>query len=413
MNIYAKWLLFGMCLLAGALRAQRELIDLRRANGRVEVPFEYVNDFIVVPVVLNRTLPLRFIFDTGAENTIITHREITDILQVNYSRRITLYGADMVTELEAYVAPGIDMLFNDQLRIASQALLVMGQDYFHFEENIGIDIHGILGADILRRFVITIDYQRRIITFEDPQKFTPPKGSTVQKAPVTFLRHKPYLTTPASVVHPRTRDVKLLMDTGAGLALLLYAHTDSLLNMPVPLIRTSIGHGLGGRLEGYVGRTAALTMGGQQLLNVITNFQEIDSTFLLNSLLLDRDGLLGNHVLSRFHVTIDYVREAVYLKPNKNYRKAFTFDRSGISLIVTGPQLNTYIVLDVVVGSPADQAGVRKGDELRTINRIPAQVLGLDAVARLFKKKTGKKFKLLLRRGEERIVVDFALRDII
>lgn len=410
MNIFTKCLVVWMFLLCGTLHAQRELIDLRRANGKVEVPFEYINDFIVVSVVLNRTLPLRFIFDTGAENTIITHREVTDLLQVNYSRKITLYGADMVSELEAYVAPGIDLMFNDQLNIASQALLVMGQDYFHFEENIGINIHGILGADILRRFVISIDYQRRTITFEDPQKFTPPK---TQPAPVTFLRHKPYLFTSATVVHPRSRDVKLLMDTGAGLALLLYAHTDSLLTMPVPLIRTSIGHGLGGRLEGYVGRTAALSVGEQELLNVITNFQEIDSAFLLNNLLLDRDGLIGNHVLSRFHVTIDYVRETVYLKPNKSYKKAFTFDRSGISLIATGPQLNTFIVLDVVAGSPAQQAGVRKGDELRTINRIPAPVLGLDSIANLFKKKPGKKFKLLLRRGDERIAVDFLLRDII
>ena len=77
--MYPKILLFLILLFAGGQSfAQQELISIARANGRVEIPFEYVNNFIIVNVVFNRLFPLKFVFDTGAENTILTRKEITD-----------------------------------------------------------------------------------------------------------------------------------------------------------------------------------------------------------------------------------------------------------------------------------------------------------------------------------------------
>ena len=76
---------------------QQELISIARANGRVEIPFEYVNNFIIVNIVFNRIFPLKFIFDTGAENTILTRKEITDLLNVDYQRQISIFGSDVQT----------------------------------------------------------------------------------------------------------------------------------------------------------------------------------------------------------------------------------------------------------------------------------------------------------------------------
>ncbi|MEZ4985378.1 MAG: aspartyl protease family protein [Saprospiraceae bacterium] len=407
-------LLLLTTFMATTLLAQRELVVMHRTSGKVEVPFEYVNDFIIVEVIFNRVFPLKFIFDTGAEHTILTRKEFADLLDVNYQRKVSLYGADLQTKLEALVATGIQMEFEDQMTLMNQSILVMEADYFRFEEYAGVEVHGVMGADLLRRFVVSIDYRRKTITFEDPSGFKPPSPGKYRKVAADFSRHKPYLRVPAQLIDRQDTEYKLLMDSGAGLSLLLYTHADSLLQTPLTLIRTCIGHGLGGSLEGFVGRTASIQMGDLQIPNVITNFQDISHYELLDTAFLNnRNGLIGNKILNRFTIVIDYIREAVYLKPNRDIRKAFSFDRSGISVIASGEQLNKFTVMHVVDKSPAQEAGVRKGDEIRAVNGIPSHLMGLEAIHRSFLKKPGKRIRLLLRRNDERLVVEFKLRDLI
>jgi hypothetical protein len=406
-------LLFILCLSSLRATTQEELISIPKGSGRVEIPFEYVNNFIVVQIVFNKTFPLKFIFDTGAENTILTRKEFADILQIDYQREISIFGSDLTTELTAYVAPGISLDFGEYLRIRSQAILVMKEDYFRFEEYAGIEVHGILGADILRRFVITIDYRRRRITFQDPSKFREPSGR-FRVVSTDFSRHKPYLTVPASIRSGQKSSFKLLMDTGASLALLLYTYSDSLLQLPPELLRTSIGYGLGGTLQGYVGRIAKMRIDEIELNNVVTNFQDLGEDYVIDSTFLNnRNGIMGNVVLQRFTIIIDYVREKVYFRPNRDVSKAFKFDRSGLNLIATGNQLNHFIVLNVIENSPAGEAGIRKGDEIRFVNGVPARLRGLENILRTFQKKQGREIKLLIKRGEERIFKRFILRDLI
>lgn len=413
--MYPKIVLFLLFLtIGGTLRGQQELISISRTNGRVEIPFEYVNNFIIVNVVFNRIFPLKFIFDTGAENTILTRKEITDLLAINYQRKITVFGSDLQTELTAYVAPGISLSFGEQLRIASQAVLVMEEDYFSFEEYAGVEVHGILGADILRRFVIHIDYRRRRITFQDPSKFSPPRSRGYEKIPSEFSRHKPYFNLSANLRAGEEKPVKLLMDTGASLALLMYTHSDSLLQLPEDLILTNIGRGLGGNLEGYIGRTATLDIGSQQLNNVVTSFQDIADHYVVDSTFLNnRNGIMGNVILDRYRIIVDYIREDVYLQPTRDFKKAFEYDRSGLSLIAAGTDLNKYVVLGVVADSPAADVDIRKGDEIRLVNGVPAYLRGLENIVRILQRKPGKEVKLVIRRGEERLIKRITLRDLI
>ncbi|MCB0636834.1 MAG: clan AA aspartic protease, partial [Lewinella sp.] len=210
------WMCFLFLWGVGAgLLAQNDL-TLNRERDRVEIPFEYINNFIVVNVTFNNLLPLKFIFDTGAENTILTQREISDLFAVNYQRRITLYGADLNTEMYAYLAVGVDLNIGGMVRARRQTILVMEEDYFEFEKVAGFKVHGILGADFLRRFVVHIDYRKRQLILQDPSTFTGPPNNEYHAVPTEFNRYKPYVYLPAQV-RPDSDPypLKLLMDTGA------------------------------------------------------------------------------------------------------------------------------------------------------------------------------------------------------
>lgn len=394
-------------------RAQQQLFTFENASGEVEFPFEYTNNFIIISVLFNNVFPLKFIFDTGAENTIITKREITDLLNVDYRRPITILGSDLKTELKAYIATGISLQLGGELYASQQSLLVLEEDYFRFEQYAGINVQGILGADFLRRFVVHIDYRRKRIRLEDPREFKPPRRRYT-KLPVEFFRHKPYLTLPVGLTRQQSPNMKLLMDTGASLTLLVHTNTDTTFQLPDHVIRTNLGVGLGGFLEGYVGRVATVDIGAHQLTNVITNFQDLteiyegDVTFLN-----ERNGIIGNEALERFNFIIDYIREEIYLRPNRNFRQKFNYDRSGLSIIASGAAFNSYTVMNVIAGSPADEAGIIKGDQIRVVNGIPAGLMSLQGILRTFQKRVGKRIRLVIKRGEERFPVKFRLREII
>lgn len=383
---------------------------IRKNAPQVEIPFEYKNNFIIISVLLNDVFPLKFIFDTGAEHTILTKREITDLLQVNYQRRFTVMGSDMKTELHAYLATGVRFKI-DKLLATNRTMLVLEEDYFRFEEYAGINIQGILGADFFRRFVVKIDYRKQRITLYDPARFEPP-SKKYTKVPVEIYRHKPYINASTSLHSGLETDLKLLVDSGAGLTLLLHTDTDSSLTLPPTVIRSSLGMGLGGTIEGFLGRIQHFEMADFHFENMGTSFQEIQGT-TDSAYLNDRNGILGNQVMSRFTIIIDYIREELYLRPTRRFDRKFRFDRSGLAIANSGPNLNSFVVFYVVPESPADEAGIQVGDEIKTLNNIPVTFLSLADIVRKLQRRQGKRIKMRLERGEESFQVKFRLRDLI
>jgi hypothetical protein len=47
-----------------------------------------------------------------------------------------------------------------------------------------------------------------------------------------------------------------------------------------------------------------------------------------------RNGLIGNMLLERFEVFIDFHKAKLYLKAKKNYNKDFEYDKSGMDCIL-------------------------------------------------------------------------------
>ncbi len=404
------FVLFCLLLSVQGLNAQVQDLILRKNAKSAEVPFEYENGFIIVRVVFNNIFPLKFIIDTGAEHTILTKREITDLLQIDYQRRFVVMGADMKTELGAYLVRGI-VLTMGNMYLSNRSILVLEEDYLNFDEFAGLDIHGIIGADLLRRFVVEIDYRKQKIIFYDPSKFKLPRGK-YEALDVEFHRNKPYIFTQTELPRDTTARLKYLMDTGASVALMMYTVTDTLLQLPEQFIRSNIGMGLGGAIEGFVGRTPAVDIGDTKLREVITNYQDFLPT-MDSSYFNKRNGLVGNQILSRYKVIVDYIRGDVYIEPTRKVKKRFRYDRSGMSLIASGPQLEDITVFAITPGTPAAEVDLQKGDIIKTMNGVPAAFLSLQGAINRLKRKPGKKIRLRILRDGEVHKVKFQLQDLI
>lgn len=403
-------LLFWLLVIRG-ISAQSGF-ELHPGLRQVDIPFEYTNNFIIVTLLVNDVLPLRFIFDTGAEHTILSKREVTDLLKIRYEREFKITGSDLKTELTAYLARQVKFEIPGKTLAPKEDILVLKEDYFRFEEYAGVNVHGILAGNAFSKFIFKINYQRKLITLYDRQYFKARDLQGFQSFPIEILRNKIYLNTKLQVLRDSVAPVKLLIDTGAGLPLLLFINTHSLLHPSANAIPSNIGMGLGGYLEGYTGRIYALDLDSLSQYNVISYFQSTDSTQnveYLNS----RNGLIGNSLLNRYQMMIDYAGSKIWLKPTKHFRKAFVYDRSGLSFIASGPLLNEFTIQNVLPNSPAWNIDIRRGDELIKLGAIPAGLLTLDDIQKIFQRKPGKTVKIVLRRDGKRIKKHLILKDLL
>lgn len=384
---------------------------LENEKDRIAIPFEYRGNLIVVDVIFNRIFPLKFVFDTGAEHSILTRREITDLLAINYERKFTLYGADLTTELTAYLARGISLQLSN-LQLNNRSMLVLEEDYFNFDEFNGLDIHGILGADVFRRYVVEINFSKKMIYFLRNDEFQDP-GNKFKGMPIEVHRSKPYMTVDLRTPDDSLFQGKLLVDSGSSLPLIIYPETAPELKLPENVVPAKLGRGLGGDLEGFVGRISEIHLGESVFRDIVTSFQAetplADSNYTNN-----RHGILGTQALQHFNIVIDYYRERIYLRPL--FRKGpptFKYDKSGLFIVAGGTNVNKFKVAAVVPGSPAEEAGLQRGDDLKRINWLPTSWMSLATINRKFKKKEGKTYIIVFERDGEKMKTELTLRKLI
>ncbi|MDZ7881016.1 MAG: aspartyl protease family protein [Saprospiraceae bacterium] len=393
-----------------AANAQMPGVLMAKGAKKVEIPFERQDNFIIVKVLLQNFLPLRFIVDTGAEHTLLTKKEITTLLDIPFERTITLMGTDMRTQIIAHIARKVTLgLTNITFE---KDILVLDDDYLHFDRFSGLEVHGVLGAEIFRGFVVKFDFVKQVMTIYDPSVFKPSDHRKYDEFPIEITRSKPYMVAAAHIQSDSTVQLKLLVDTGASLSMLLHTYSTPGLVLPSQTIRGSIGMGLGGDIEGVVGRIRDIEIGGHRLVAPVCNFHQLsqlsDSSFINH-----RNGLIGSEILTRFNMIIDFTKEKMYVQANRYFKNTFTYDRSGLSLITSGANLKQFLVQDILENSPASNVDIRIGDEIVKINWLPARLHTLSTMNDKLQGKIGKTIRLTLLRHGQKIHVKFKLKELI
>jgi hypothetical protein len=405
-----QYLLCVIFLLSSS-SAFSQVLGFSLADGKkkVEIPIEIYNNLIVVPVVLNGALPLKFILDTGVRTAILTQKTFTDILNLSYSRKYSISGPGGEQIIDAYITNNVSLELPG-VSGRGHALLVLGQDYLELRNYLGTDVHGILGYELFSRFIVRVDYEKKLLTLMIPKKFK--KRRKFQAIPIKIEDTKPYVTTSVVLSDGTQLTAKLLVDSGASHGLMLEPTSDPRIKVPDSTISSIIGRGLGGEITGKVGRIQSLKLGNYEIKKVIANFPDPNSYF--DSLKLGatkRNGAIGGEVLSRFTVIFNFPKEEIYIKKNASFKKKFHYNLSGLTIKAKGSRLNVFEVTEVRKQSVSDVAGVQNGDLIMSINGIQTNGLDLNTINGFFNFKPGKKITLLVDRKGRQIKIDFILAD--
>lgn len=375
----------------------------------IEIPFVKHNNLIIIPVTINSRLTLQFILDTGVQYAILTEKTYGDFLGLTYDKRVTLSAPGNVEEINALVAKNARISLPGVYG-GEQTMLVLEEDYLNLRSNLGFEVHGIIGYEIFKNFVVDINYDISLITLIEPSTFKARKKMTA--IPIEILNGKPYLL---ASVRQKTGDniigVKLMVDTGASHALLLEHDSDSALLLPQVNLPAFLGKGLGGEIPGYISRTQAFQMGPYRFENVVTSFP--DKAVYRMTDIDGRNGTIGGEVMTRFNPIFDYFNNTIYLRKSRKYGVPFHHDMSGMEFIAFGRYLDQIVVTNIAPNSPAEEAGIRVGDQILIINGFRMGPTNFRYVNKLLRTKPGKKINVTLQREDEKFIAKFKLRQMI
>ncbi len=381
-------------------------------KNKVQFPIEVYNNLVVMPIILNGQLPLKFILDTGVRTSILTEKAYSDILNLPYSRKYSIAGPGGINVVDAYVTNNVTF---DMPGVHGQghAMLVLEKDYLELRNYLGTDVHGVLGYELFSRFIIKIDYDRKTLTLMHPERFKPSKRHIW--LPITIEDTKPYIIVGLQMNDSTSLSAKLLVDSGASHGLFLETESSPKISVPEKHVNAVIGRGIGGEITGQIGRIKAIEIGNYLIPKVIANFPDpqtyIDTLKVSNTVF--RNGSIGGEMLSRFTVIFNFPGERIYLKKNTSLKKEFYFNLSGLTIRAQGARLRNFEISDVRENSAAAKSDIRKGDKIIMVNGMTSADLDLNTINGILNSKPGKKITLQILRDGYKVKKEFRLENII
>lgn len=401
----------GCPLLAEAQKNSIFGFHLVQKRRSARIPFQLHANLIIIPATINNSDTLRFILDTGVSNTIVTDTTVAPYLNSDYVRTIRLDGVGADSTLEATVSIG-NTLRVGYARIDEHNLIVLKTDVLKLSELVGTPIHGLIGYDLFERFVVTVDFQHRQLLIQLPQYFKYRRFMGA-KIPLEIINKKPYIDDIAISELGKKETVKLLLDTGAGHAVMLNTYAT---NVPLPdtTIEVQLGMGLSGKISGKLGRLDKFKIGSHDLSQVVTSFPDSASFGGKIDPLLNRQGNIGGELLRRFRIVINYPENYMTMKPvRRAMKEPFEHDMSGMDLRARGANFREYYVDRVMDDSPASRAGLLEGDRLMFINNSSAKALDMTEIYKLLQRKEGQPINLVVNRNGALIFTTLVLKRVI
>lgn len=375
--------------------------DYQFTNGHAarDVPFVYRQRHIYLPVRIgDRPEEVMFLLDSGASMTVI---DSTLAVERDYSLGGKISGAGAGGMADFYMTriPGFSIegiAFSNQTVIAYPISTLM-------RRFVDIEVGGVLGYDFLSRFVTRIDYENKLISFFEPDSFAPPPGATTFDAPLTHnifsfqgLLDGAYSGT-------------FLLDTGANSSMLQknfveeneLADTTRMLNVYIS--------GAGGEESAAIYRFLSFQLGEFSIARPVF---AISSSKRGIGAFEGISGIIGNDILERFTITLNYESQQIQLEKNSHFANRFFNDRAGLRLQRTRDGKIT--IHFIIPGSSSEKAGFMAGDEILSIDgREVSHFKNLEEVLHLFESKEGTVRNVEILRSGKKMVRSIVLEDYI
>ena len=291
---------------------------------------------------------LNFILDTGSGGISLDSNTCVRLKMEPQPSDKTILGIAGVRQVK--------FLYNQTLHLPGlnvDSLNFHVNDYDILTSVYGEKVDGIIGYSFFSRYIVQINYDSMQVSVYSRGNFRYPRGGYLMRPVIASL---PIMG--AEVKDARDVSARFYFDTGAGLCSLLstdFVSDSNMLDSRHKIFFTQ-AQGLGGKANMQLTTVREVRFGPYRFKNVPTYV--FDDQYNVTSY-PNLGGLVGNDILRRFNVILNYEHRAIYLMPNSHYRDLFDYSYTGLCIYWEDGEV---VVGDVMKGSPAEKAGLKEAD---------------------------------------------------
>lgn len=335
----------------------QEILPQKEAKFITRFPFRQFSGGVMVLQAQFGNVPdsLNFILDTGSGGISLDSATCTEFNIPIKASDTTITGIGGIRKVafafdQTLGLPGLKI---DHLNFHVNNYDVLSSVY-------GEKVDGIIGYSFFSRYIVKINFDSSMIEVYSPGKIDYPQDGTVL--------HPAFTNLPIQWLNIKDKNklgFNFYFDTGAGLCLLLsekFAKDSAiLLKRRRPVVTQA--EGMGGKLQMRLTIVKEVKIGPYRFRHVPTYLYKDDYNVTAYPF---TGGLLGNDLLRRFNMTINYPNREIHLQPNSHFNEDFDYAYTGLGIYMVNGKIT---VEDVIADSPADKARFKVNDEIIAVNR--------------------------------------------
>ncbi|MEO5682843.1 MAG: aspartyl protease family protein [Chitinophagaceae bacterium] len=339
---------------------------------------------------------LNFILDTGSGGISLDSQTVDRLKIPNQLSDKTIRGIAGIRK--------VSFAYNNTLRLPGlrvDSLNFHINDYDILASVYGEHIDGIIGYSFFNRYIVKINYDSLLIQVYSKGSMKYPRGGYLLKPLLVNL-----LIQSARISDAEDRMARFYFDTGAGLCLLLstdFVEDSTLFSPKRKKVSTQV-EGLGGKKQMELTTVKNFRLGPYRFKRVPAYV--FDDEFNVTSYPY-LGGLIGNDLLRRFNVILNYEKRDIYITPNTHYRDLFDYSYTGLNFYVVN---NEVVITDIMKNSPAERAGFLADDIIMAVNNNFTKNIQAYKAAM---QTPGEKVKILVYRNGQPLLLTLRVKSII
>jgi len=378
-------------------QAQEEFVQ-PSAKLLTSFPFrQFSGGVILIKATVNDNKDsLNFILDTGSGGISLDSQTVSQLKIPNQLSDKTIRGIAGIRK--------VNFAYNNTLRLPGlrvDSLNFHINDYDILTSVYGEHIDGIIGYSFFNRYIVKINYDSLLVQVYSKGSMKYPKGGYLLKPLLVNL-----LIQSARITDAQDRTARFYFDTGAGLCLLLstdFVEDSTLFSSKRKKVLTQV-EGLGGKKQMELTTVRNFRLGPYRFKRVPAYIFEDEFNVTSYPYL---GGLIGNDLLRRFNVILNYEKRDIYITPNSHYRDLFDYSYTGLNFYIVN---NEVIITDVMKNSPAEKAGFLPDDVIMAINNNFSKNIQVYKTAL---QNPGEKIKILIYRNGLPLMLTLKVKSII
>src|SRR5690606_35355740 len=227
------------------------------------IKFRLAGNLIVVPVMANGA-KLSFILDSGVNYPIMFNLTKNDSLEIKNVSKIILKGLEIYLPVNAYRSTGNNFRIGN-IENRNQHMYVVIDEKINFSPILGFPVHGIIGYEFFRDFIVDVNYARRKIKIYKPEGYKHLKCRKCETFNLELLNNKPFINASVELGKEKISHLKLLIDSGSSDALWLINNATKNIKTPEKNFEGFLGFCISGSVYGKRARAERFTLGGHIL----------------------------------------------------------------------------------------------------------------------------------------------------